>query len=739
MNNILELRARFEQKGNIGGGGRDLPSNSKVDVNHLKKLCNDLERLLNYWKNDKFLNGALVSVYYDRVIAKSNRLKVLLSGKGKNTPNLSIVGAKFTKNENKTKHIITHYITDEIIKKSIILLKEVIDIVVNEFNSCIDSEKIAEIRQRKKLVSYSELPKTKFIDVIVDSFYVEKFDVEETSIKEIKAPSLITIYKTDLSIKSLMDKLGINDYFHIGKSVDDTTLLLDSRQYEILRREAPYLIAMSVTDLRFIEFETEKKIEHSEYSIPAPKDEPIIGVIDSLFDTTVYFSDWIVEYTDLVPDEIVKSPSDKDHGTMVTSIIVDGARLNPDLDDECGRFRVKHFGVVAGKSYSSFSVIRLIKDIVEKNQDIKVWNLCLGSPQEIEENFISPEAAVLDELQNKYDITFVIAGTNKTKLNQIKIGAPADSINSLVINSVNRKNEPASYTREGPVLSFYTKPDLSYYGGEKGEEISVYSYDKLLKTGTSFAAPWISRKLAYLIQVIGLPREIAKALLIDSAAGWNKNDSRIYSMGYGVVPIKISEILQSKDDEIRFLMTGTKELYDTYNYNIPVPVYKDKHPFVARATLCYFPRCFRNQGVDYAATELQIAFGRMNNQGKIKPIDNDFQSEDGFVITEEAARKEFRKWDNIKHIGEFFDKKQSKKSYDSKLWGISIKAKERLETHYGEGLRFGIVITLKELNGKNRIDDFIKACQMRSILVRPIEIQNRINIYNKLQADIDLE
>ena len=36
-------------------------------------------------------------------------------------------------------------------------------------------------------------------------------------------------------------------------------------------------------------------------------------------------------------------------------------------------------------------------------------------------------------------------------------------------------------------------------------------------SGTSFAAPWISTKLAYLIHVMGLSREVAKALLIGSS------------------------------------------------------------------------------------------------------------------------------------------------------------------------------------------------------------------------------
>ncbi len=737
MNNILELKARFDQKGNVGGGSRTLPEKCSVTAAHLKDLCENLKKIEKYWQSDDFLNGALISVYYDRVIAKSNRIHFLLKGKGQLSPNVSIVGAKFIKSENKTKHVITHYLTNEIIGISVHFLEEAIKIIENNYNGIIDKIKLEEIRRSSKFNYFEDFAKTNFINLIVDSCYIEKFDIDETSVKNVSNVTLVTLYKTDFTIKSLMAKLGINDYFQIG-SIDESTVLLNPTQYEILMRKAPYLVAMAISDLRDVRFESATNQKYSQFSIPEPKNEPIIGVIDTLFDDTVYFSKW-VEYTDLVPKEIEKKPSDKDHGTMVSSIIVDGPALNPDLDDECGRFRVKHFGVVAGKSYSSFTVIRAIKDIVEKNQDVKVWNLSLGSSEEVGENFISPEAAVLDELQTKYDITFVIAGTNKTKANQTRIGAPADSINGIVVNSVTREKKSASYTRKGPVLSFYTKPDLSYYGGEKGEEIAVYSYEKLFKTGTSFAAPWISRKLAYLIQVIGFSREIAKALIIDSAAGWEHDDSEIDSVGYGVVPVKISDILRSKDDEIRFLMTGTKELYDTYNYSIPVPVYKEKHPFIARATLCYYPKCFRNQGVDYTATEFQIQFGRMNDKGKIKPIDDDYQSTEGFAVTEEEARKDYRKWDNIKHIGEFLDGKKPKKAYNSHLWGISIKSKERLEENYGKGMKFGIVVTLKELNGKNRINDFIQACQMKSILVRQITIQTQVDIYNKIQEEIELE
>lgn len=51
-------------------------------------------------------------------------------------------------------------------------------------------------------------------------------------------------------------------------------------------------------------------------------------------------------------------------------------------------------------------------------------------------------------------------------------------------------------------------------------------------------------------------------------------------------------------------------------------------------------------------------------------------------------------------------------------------------------LNFGVVITLKEINDINRIDDFIKACSLKGLLVSEIDIQNNINIYHMNQEEV---
>ena len=75
----------------------------------------------------------------------------------------------------------------------------------------------------------------------------------------------------------------------------------------------------------------------------------------------------------------------------------------------------------------------------------------------------------------------------------------------------------------------------------------------------------------------------------------------------------------------------------------------------------------------------------------------------------------------------------------SGLWGISIKTKERFNPG-GEGnLKFGVIITLKEVNGKNRMQEFIQQCLSRGWFVNKINIDNKIDIYNAAKEEINFE
>ncbi len=740
MNDVLELKGkRFIQASKTnGGGGISMNSKKVVTSRQLIRLQSKIGQIKKFWQQEnKPFDGILISVYYNKIVAKSNRISGLFKGIDSN---YAIVGAKF--NEEKSKHIITYFLDMDDLDKSIDLLSKSIDVLDNKFKDGIgkavfDDKKIMDKIPYKQF----SISKSVFKQVIADVSYIDDFEVEMAT-QQLKQ-SIITLYDTGTDTKVLLKNMGID--ILSSRILDNQTVFLDENQLKLLLEKAPYLVSMATVDLAELSPEDFlQEYKQSTLYIPSPGIEPTIGVIDTLFDGRVYFSEW-VEYHDMVDANIPRSEDDYRHGTAVSSIIVDGARLNPWLDDGCGRFKVRHFGVAVGARFSSFTITKQIKEIIANNKDIKVWNISLGSNQEINDNFISAEAAILDQIQYENDVIFVVAGTNKPNDAVVKIGSPADSINSMVVNAVTRQGLSTKYARKGLALSFFAKPDVSYYGGSEEQYIRVCEpLGAANVAGTSFAAPWIARKLSYLIDILGLNREVAKAMIIDAARDWNEKPTpeEVALYGHGVVPIKIDDIIQTKEDEIKFLISDISEKWNTYNYHFPVPLKDDKYPYIARATMCYFPMCNRAQGVDYTNTELNLHFGRIGNDGKVKDIKGDKQNQEEIMnfLLEGEARDRFRKWDNVKYVAERpKDRMKPKMSYRNKNWGMEIKTNNRLDPRDGIGVRFGVVVTLKEINGVNRIDEFIKNCTLNGWLVNRLDIENRIDINKKVNEDIEFE
>ena len=750
MNPLLQVKLRFTgEKNTQKPGARNLRAKAETSTEKIDELIDSLRAVLRFYKdNSRITNNVMIDVWYNDIIAKSNRVRELLKP-SKHSTNDTVVGARFSDApEGEENHIITHYVDEKTICKTIEELQVAKEFLLKRLGGKATPMNFTEPNCSIDYERFS-IGKGKLRDLIIDCSVVEKFDVPRVTSIPDRDNFLITFYKSELSLSLLLEKLRVDDTQLPYMAYGDNTISVTRDLFEIINDKIPYMISMISTDISSITLEDIYPKSRDEYDIPEPQNEPVIGVIDTFFDESVYFSKW-VDNKDYISD-LEKYQNDltlRDHGTEVTSIIVDGPRMNPWLDDGCGRFRVRHFGVCSSR-ISTIRLVKKIKDIVNENPDIHVWNLSLGTDDEVSKNFVSFDAAALDEIQAKKNVIFVVSGTNDNREIQegiLKVGAPADSLNSLVVNSVRRDGQPAGYSRKGNILSFYNKPDISYYGGDFNDRITAYtSYGTEEVYGTSFAAPWISRKMCYLIDVMGMPKEIAKALIIDSAASWDyktmsANNKSI--MGYGVVPIDIRKIVETESDEIRFVVYGTSDSYRTANYAIPVPKDDDnKYPYIARATLCYFPKCSRTQGVDYTDRELSLKFGRIiNDKGKISDINDNVQDDADSRMDERQSRKEFRKWDNTKFISRIVkNNNKPVKSYDDRLWGLSVTSKERLSTQMRLPLNFGVVVTLKEINGINRIEDFIKACILRGWIVNRIDVQNQLNIYAAGQEEIHFE
>lgn len=753
MNNLLNLRGRFEQEPRLynGFGSKLMYKNTIVTIEMINKRIKELESIYEHFDNSSYISGILVNVDYVKLAAKSNRISNIFKYRDKE-PNDSIVGAKFNE---KGHHRITHFVSKKNLINEIEKFKNIWIILNEKFNEGLTSyyfnndDKSNLFDKAINLIEFKNynISKTTFKTVIADLSYIDKFSFPIFEIQDVKEETLVSFYDVKENINDLLQKI-FDKPFPPNKIIGNL-VLLNNIELETIKNNAPYLISMELKDFSKYSIDDNLKIPNQDYSklidIKNPTNEPTIGVIDTLFDERVYFSKW-VEYKKIIPEDILVESNDFKHGTKVSSLIVDGHRLNPELDDGCGHFKVRHFGVSLSKGYSEFSILKSIKEIVSNNIDIVVWNISLGSNNEVSKDYISPIAEELDKLQYKYNVIFVIAGTNFNKnLNNKKIGSPADSINSLVVNSVDFiTKRSANYSRKGNVLNFFIKPDVSYYGGTDNMFIKTCGPLGLVETsGTSYASPFIARKLSYLIDILGFDREVAKAMIIDSAIGWKANLSEEYlnKIGHGIVPVKIEDIIKSPNDEIRFIIKGVSEKYNTYNFNLPVPRDKNgKYPYFSKATMAYFTDVKRSQGVDYTNTELSLKFGILNNKNELnyngkKIIDDEYENR-----FEADARKIFRKWDTVKHLKDFNEeinnRKLPRKYYDDKKWGIKLTTNERIKRNDGVKINFGIVITLKEMFGENRIEEFKKLCILNGWIVETIEPQTNINIYNRSETDV---
>ena len=96
MNDILNLKGSFNQNSsNRKPGSPKLPGNTIVKTEQIKNLITYLLEMKRFWQSQTILNGCLISVYYNKIAAKSNRVQGFLSY-GSALPNSTIVGAKFS-------------------------------------------------------------------------------------------------------------------------------------------------------------------------------------------------------------------------------------------------------------------------------------------------------------------------------------------------------------------------------------------------------------------------------------------------------------------------------------------------------------------------------------------------------------------------------------------------------------------------------------------------------------------
>ena len=153
-------------------------------------------------------------------------------------------------------------------------------------------------------IYYGSIKKDKIRNIIIDCSVVDSFSVPHITEVPVQDSFLITFYKTELSTENLLEKLKIDDMKYRYSFYGKDTISATKELYEFLNDKVPYLISMISPDLSKLVLDDIKDTSVKEQiQIPDPVNEPVIGVIDTLFAEQVYFHNWVenIDYLGSAP------------------------------------------------------------------------------------------------------------------------------------------------------------------------------------------------------------------------------------------------------------------------------------------------------------------------------------------------------------------------------------------------------------------------------------------------------
>ncbi|MHA3771639.1 S8 family peptidase [Verrucomicrobiota bacterium sgz303538] len=424
---------------------------------------------------------------------------------------------------------------------------------------------------------------------------------------------------------------------------------------------------------------------------PVIESAPIVGVVDSGVTTSIpSLESWVYARERFV----AQSESNTSHGTFVAGLIVWGHQLNPavpEITEHPCRILDVHVLPNANPTFGPVGYIseaELLQDLeqclTQHSNEVKVWNLSLGSDEICSLDSFSDFAIQLDNLQERFGVTFVIAAGNygraplfryprkEDELGEGRITSPADSVLGITVGSISqidhpstgtRRGEPSPFSRHGPGPNYIIKPDLVHFGGNVGSDLS-YPLGVTSLTpepgiaediGTSFAAPLISRQLAYVHHKItpSPSPTLAKAILTHNARDVRTRsrvqDREDHFIGFGT-PLDIDRALECTPwmitlvfDEV--LRPGYFLEWDNFPY--PDSLIKEgKYRGEIWMTLAYPPARNANWGSEYCETHVDAHFGVIRDgkkgeefKGQV-PIEHANPGE----LYEEFQVRALRKW-----------------------------------------------------------------------------------------------
>lgn len=390
----------------------------------------------------------------------------------------------------------------------------------------------------------------------------------------------------------------------------------------------------------------------------AEQDVPVVVVVDSGISSNIpALQSWVVgRDSQVFPDYVNTS-----HGTFVAGLICWGHLLNPTLEGlgngPCAVFDLQVIpnddpdqGDTMGLMESEL-LASLEAALQEHSNKFKVWNLSLGSDELCSLDEFSKLAEELDNLQERFQVSFVISAGNYSTLpmldyprpqSQIEAGritAPADSVLGITVGAVShvdfkgkgpRHHHPSAFSRHGAGPNYIIKPDLVHYGGSCSTDAahlhgirSIGEAGVIEDMGTSFSTPLVSRTLAQIYhQITPTPSPVlARALLThharDPRSGLRVPDGEENFLGFGM-PAAVPYCLECTpstatlvfDDVLR---PGYFLEWDHFPYP-PSLVRNGRYFGEIWMTIAFAPSRGARWGSEYCETHIDAHFGVYREQ-----------------------------------------------------------------------------------------------------------------------------
>ena len=505
-----------------------------------------------------------------------------------------------------------------------------------------------------------------------------------------------------------------------------------------------------VRAIRSEAFHVMEETDNLPYAHQVVGEYPLVAVVDSgITDAVSCLNSWVSHRRSTV----ATGYRNVTHGTFVGGLIVYGDRLNPSLEDvssdPCGLVDIQvmpNDNPDHGDTDFLFEpefLIALENALREHADTCKVWNISLGTNEVCTEDEFSPLAVELDDLQERYSVTFVLAAGNYTlppllsyprsgdEVHRGRITPPADSVVGVTVGAISHvsyrgtpdpnENEASPFSRHGPGPNQIIKPDLVHYGGTCTRDVSQRSGIRSITEsgigenfGTSFAAPLVSRTLAQIYhKVFPTPDPVlARALLIhharDPRSRGRVPDGEEDCLGFGR-PAPPPYCLKCSPHEMTLIFSDVlvPGLYSEWdNFPYPRSLSRNGRYFGHVAmTVAFAPVRGARWGIEYCETHIEAKLGTYT----LKPDKKTGGMKEKFAslvppehknpgsLYEETQVRELRKWAPVRtYFGDLGEKGAA---------GIRWRLKVRLLSRHDQELDrapaeqpFVLILTISDPN-----------------------------------------